>query len=84
MSSMPQEAFYAELPCVKRPQGSYEEIIETARSKGVQYLVIDEMIEEDSPGFWKKLEQGNLVSLLDVKRKNRRLVVLQVDYPKGK
>ena len=84
MSSMPQEAFYAELPWVRMPQGSYEEIIETARSNGVQYLVIDEKIEEDSPGFWGKLRQGNLVSLLDLRRKNRRMVVFQIEYPQGK
>jgi ActR/RegA family two-component response regulator len=66
------------------PQGSYEEIIETARSNGVQYLVIDEKIEEDSSGFWVKLRQGNLVPLLDLRRKNRRMVVYQISYPQGK
>ena len=81
MSSLPQEAFYAELPWVRMPQGSYEEIIETARSNGVQYLVIDEKIEEDSPGFWEKVRRGNLIQLLDYKRENRRMVIFQIDYP---
>jgi 4-amino-4-deoxy-L-arabinose transferase-like glycosyltransferase len=84
MSSMPQEAFYAQQPWVRMPQGSYEEIIETARSNGVQYLVIDEKIEEDSPGFWEKIGQGNLIPLLDLRRKNRRMVVFQIGYPQGK
>jgi hypothetical protein len=84
MSSMPQEAFYAQQPWVRMPQGSYEEIIETARSNGVQYLVIDEKIEEDSPGFLEKIGQGNLILLLDLRRKNRRMVVFQIGYPQGK
>ena len=81
MSSMPQEAFYAEMPWVRMPQESYEGIIEMAHSNGVQYLVIDEKIEEDTPGFWEKVKQGNLIQLLDYKRENRRMVIFQINYP---
>ena len=80
MSSLPQEAFYAGLPWVHMPSGSYEEILEAARSQGVRYLVIDEKIEKDSPDFWKKSKEGNLSPLLDLRRKDRRMVVFQVDY----
>ena len=81
MSSLPQEAFYAGLPWVHMPSGSYEEILKAARSQGVRYLVIDEKIEKDSPGFWEKPKEGNLVPLLDLRRKDRRMVVFQIDYP---
>jgi hypothetical protein len=84
MSSLPQEAFYAELPWVHMPSGSYEEILKAARSQGVRYLVIDEKIEKDSPDFWEKSKEGNLVPLLDLRRKDRRMVVFQIGYPQGK
>ena len=84
MSSMPQEAFYAELPWVYMPSGSYEEIQKVARSQQVQYLVVDETIEKDFPDFWEKSKEGHWVPLLDLKRKNRRMVVFQIDYPQGK
>ena len=84
MSSMPQEAFYAELPWVYMPSGSYEEILKAVRSQGVQYLVVDEKIENDSPNFWQKSKEGNLVPLLDLRRKDRRMVVFLIDYPQGK
>lgn len=82
MSPLPQEAFYAERPWVRMPQGSYEEILKEARSKNVRYLAIDEDIEKDSPGFLEKSKQGDLVSVFDLKRKDRRIVVFEIVYPK--
>jgi len=82
MSPLPQEAFYAERPWVRMPRGSYDEILKEARSKNVRYLAIDEEIEEDSPGFLEKSKQGDLVSVFDLKRKDRRIVVFEIVYPK--
>jgi len=82
MSPLPQEAFYAERPWVRMPQGDYQEILREARSQKVQYLAIDEDIEKDSPGFMEKSKQGDLVSVFDLKRKNRRIMVFEIVYPK--
>jgi 4-amino-4-deoxy-L-arabinose transferase-like glycosyltransferase len=82
MSPLPQEAFYAELPWVRMPRGGYEEILREARSKNVRYLAVDEDIEKDSPGFLEKSKQGDLVSVFDLKRKDRRIVVFEIVYPK--
>jgi 4-amino-4-deoxy-L-arabinose transferase-like glycosyltransferase len=81
MSRMPQEAFYAELPWIKMPSESYEKIMETARSKGVQYLTIDEKMEKDSPDFFEKSKGGDLIPLMDLKRKGQKMVVFQIVYP---
>jgi 4-amino-4-deoxy-L-arabinose transferase-like glycosyltransferase len=83
MSSMPQEAFYGERPWIRIPQGSYEEILKTARSKGVRYLVTDEKIEEDSPRFLEKIRGDDLIEVIDFKRKSRRMVVFEIVYSKG-
>jgi hypothetical protein len=82
MSPLPQEAFYAERPWVRMPQGDYQEILREARSQKVQYLAIDEDIEKDSPGFMEKSKQGDLVSVFDLKRKDRRIMVFEIVYPK--
>jgi 4-amino-4-deoxy-L-arabinose transferase-like glycosyltransferase len=82
MSPLPQEAFYAERPWVRMPRGSYEEILKEARSKDIRYLVIDEDVEKDSPGFLEKSKQGDLVPVFDLKRKDRRIVVFEIVYPK--
>ena len=84
MSSLPQEAFYADLPWVRMPQGSYEEILDSARSRGVRYFVMDDKIEEDSPHFLGKLKEEDLIPLMDLKRKNRRMVIFEIVYPQGK
>jgi 4-amino-4-deoxy-L-arabinose transferase-like glycosyltransferase len=84
MSPLPQEAFYAELPWVRMPEGSYDEVLKEARSKEVRYLIVDENIERNSPDFWAKSGLGDLIRLRDWKRKSRRLVLFQVIYPKGK
>jgi 4-amino-4-deoxy-L-arabinose transferase-like glycosyltransferase len=84
MSPLPQEAFYAELPWVRMPEGSYDEILKEARFKKVQYLIVDESIEKDSPDFVEKSRGGDLIQLRDWERKSRRIVLFQVIYPKGK
>jgi len=84
MSSMPQEAFYAELPWIRMPAGSYEYVLETARSKGVRYLVMDEMTEENSPGFLDKLKNNDLIPVVDWRRKSQRMMVFEIVYAEKK
>ena len=82
MSRLPQEAFYAELPWMQLPQESYEMIINTARSNGVQYLIVDEDIEKESPGFWGSLKKEDLVLLKDREQKKQRMVVFKIVHPR--
>jgi hypothetical protein len=84
MSKMGQESFYAGQAWVRMPEKSYDEILKEARSRGVRYLVVDEEIEKDSPGFLEKAKNGELKSLLDLKRKNRHMIVFEIVDPKGK
>jgi len=83
MSSLPQEAFYAELPWLHMPSKGYEEILKSARGQGVRYLTIDEKIEKDSPGFFSQLKGEDLAFVKDFKRKNRSMAIFEVVYPKG-
>jgi 4-amino-4-deoxy-L-arabinose transferase-like glycosyltransferase len=80
MSRLPQEAFYAGLPWVRIPEGNYGEILQVARSNGVRYLIIDEEIEKDSPGFWDKLKGKELIFLKDLKKNDQRMVVFEIVY----
>ena len=82
MSRLPQEAFYAELPWMQLPQESYEMIINTARSNGVQYLIVDEDIEKESPGFLGNMKKEDLIPLKDWKRKNQSLVIFKIVHPR--
>jgi 4-amino-4-deoxy-L-arabinose transferase-like glycosyltransferase len=81
MSRMPQEAFYADLPWIRIPEKGYEEILSLARSKKVRYLVIDESIVKDSPGFLEKINEKDLILLNEFKDKNRSMVIYEVVYP---
>jgi hypothetical protein len=80
MSPMPQEAFYAELPWILFPKNSYEEVLRVARLHGVQYLILSEDIEEDSPGFWGKIEEKDLALLKEFKRKNQSMSIFKIFY----
>jgi 4-amino-4-deoxy-L-arabinose transferase-like glycosyltransferase len=83
MSRMPQEAFYADLPWIGIPEKGYEEILSLARSKKVRYLVIDESIVRDSPGFLEKINEKDLILLKEFKDKDRSMVIFEVVYPEG-
>jgi len=83
MCKFPQEPFYAELPWVGMPQGSYEEILRVARDRKVQYLVVDEKIEKDSPGFLEKLKKEDLVPIRDFKTVDKRVTIFEIIYPNG-
>ncbi len=84
MSRLPQEAFYAELPWAQLPEWSYEEILETARSNKIQYIIIDESIEKESPGFWRNIKQEDLMPLKEWKHKTQSLVIFEIVYPRQK
>jgi hypothetical protein len=81
MSRLPQEAFYAELPWIRIPEKNYEEILRVARSNKVRYLIIDGSIEEDSPGFWGKIKEEDLIFMKDFRDKDRRMVIFEIVYP---
>jgi 4-amino-4-deoxy-L-arabinose transferase-like glycosyltransferase len=83
MSRFPQEAFYAEMPWV--PIGvrvkSYEEILLEARSNKVRYLILDETIEKNSPGFSEKIKEEDLILIKGFRdHKGRRMVVYEIIY----
>ncbi len=78
MSKMGQESFYGELAWVRLPEKDYEEILKEARKKGVRYLVVDENIERDSPGFLERSKKGELKPLLELKRNKRFMIVYEI------
>ena len=78
MSKMGQESFYAEQAWVKLPEKGYEEILKEARARGARYLVVDEAIEKDSPGFLQQAKNGEVKPLFELKRKNRFMIVFEV------
>ncbi len=82
MSRLPQEAFYAELPWVLLPKKSYEDVLTVARFSGVQYLIVDEDIEQDSPGFLRDIKEEDLILLKDLKTKNRSMAIYKIVYSK--
>jgi Dolichyl-phosphate-mannose-protein mannosyltransferase len=84
MSRLPQEAFYGELAWMRIRGESYESILRAARSNGAKYLIIDDHIEKDSPGFWRNLKGEDLVLLKDLKREGQRMAVFEIVYPQGK
>ena len=80
MSRSPQEPFYAELGWAKIPEGGYEEVLWAARSKGIQYLVLDEDIEKDLPGFWGQIKEKDLILLKELKTKSQRIAIFKIIY----
>jgi hypothetical protein len=83
MSVLPQEPFYGEMPWMKIPRGSYEEILASARSNGVRYLIVDDEIEEESPGFLKRIKEEDLTPIKEWRRKSQRLVIYEIKERRG-
>jgi len=79
MSRLPQEAFYAEMDWIRIPKGSYEEIMETARAQGVRYILIDEKVREEWPGFYERAEK-DLIQKWEWKRKVQRTILFEVPH----
>jgi 4-amino-4-deoxy-L-arabinose transferase-like glycosyltransferase len=84
MGREPQEAFYAELPWTRMPAEPYERIMEAARSKGARYLVVGDEIEKDSPGFLEKSKTGELIPVLDLKKKDQAVLVFEIKDPQNR
>jgi len=78
MSRLPQEAFYAQLPWVRMPEGEYEVIIGEARAKGVRYLVVEEDIEKVSPRFWEALRREDIVPVREFEREDQRETIFEL------
>ena len=81
MSRWPQEAFYGEMAgWAKIPHGGYEEVLGVARSKGIPYLVLDEDVEKDWPGFRGQMRGKDLILLKEFKMKNQRVAIFKIIY----
>jgi hypothetical protein len=78
MSKMGMESFYAGQGWARLGEKDYKEILGEARSKGVRYLVVDENIEKDSPGFLEQSRGGELKSLFELKRRQRFMIVFEI------
>ena len=80
MSRLPQEAFYAEMPWVRMPEKSYEEIMEAVRSQGIQYLIIDERVRDPSV-FSEKATEKELIRIHDWNKKGEWSILFEVLPP---
>jgi hypothetical protein len=69
--------------CYDFPDKNYEEVLITARSMGVRYVVVDENIDALSPGFWKNIEDKDLVVLKKLEAEEQKTAIFEIIYPKG-
>lgn len=80
MSRLPQEAFYAEMPWVRMPEKSYEEIIEMVHSQAIRYLIVDERVR-DASVFCEKATEKELIRIHDWNKKGEWSVLFEVRPP---
>lgn len=79
MSRLPQEAFYSGMTWVQMSGGSYEEILEKARSKQVHYLITDDKVISYSPDFLEKAKRkGDLKRIHEFKREGQCLIIWEL------
>ena len=78
MASVPQEAFYGGMGWVKTPDKNFDKIAEEARSKEVRYLIADEELEGNLPGFVEKAKNGGWIPLKEWKREKQWAVLFQI------
>jgi 4-amino-4-deoxy-L-arabinose transferase-like glycosyltransferase len=87
MSNSPQEAFYAERELILLPMGiaafgspgkSYHEIIDDAKTKGVQYLLVDKNTHETNPGFIESIRSTDLKEIF--RNADRTVMIYRVIY----
>jgi 4-amino-4-deoxy-L-arabinose transferase-like glycosyltransferase len=78
MSRTVQEAFYAGMELIRMPEGDFEHAIETARSRSVRYIVIDEKAKKHLLDFSEKADQQGLVFLHSWKRGERTISVFEI------
>jgi 4-amino-4-deoxy-L-arabinose transferase-like glycosyltransferase len=63
MSRSITEAFYSNMELVPQPESSFEDIVEAARRRSVQYLVIDDTTAERVPDFLERAKREKFVLL---------------------
>jgi hypothetical protein len=89
MSNSPIEAFYAEKEFVflppeiamdGMPAKSYTEIIQFARAKRVNYILINKYTHEFDPDFQKSIQPADLKECYRVKEKDGNIIVYEVVY----
>jgi 4-amino-4-deoxy-L-arabinose transferase-like glycosyltransferase len=87
MSNSPQEAFYAERELILLPMGiaafgspgkSYYEIIGYAKTKGVQYILVDKNTHETNPGFIESIRSTDLKEIF--RNADRTVMIYKVIY----
>jgi len=82
MSRLPHEAFYAEMDWVRLPEKDYEEILQIARSKNVDYVIVDEKVLSYAPDFQGKAkDQGELQEFFELTRKGRSMILFKLISP---
>jgi len=62
-------------------QGRLRKVLTIARSERIQFLVVDENIDEFSPGFWEKIEAKDLVLLKEFHDRKLKIAVFRIIYP---
>jgi hypothetical protein len=87
MSNSPQEAFYADREFMLLPSGvsglgnrgkSYQEILQDAKAKGIQYILVDKNTSEKNPGFIESIQPAHLKEVY--RKEDRGLVIYEVVY----
>jgi hypothetical protein len=78
MASVPQEAFYGGMGWVKTPEKGFDKIVEEARSREVCYLIADEELEGNLPGFVEKAKNEGWIPLKEWKREKQWAVLFQI------
>jgi hypothetical protein len=87
MSNSPQEAFYADREFMLLPPGvsslgnrgkSYQEILQDAKAKGIQYILVDKNTPEKNPGFIESIQPTHLKEVY--RDADRGLVIYRMAY----
>ena len=81
MASVPQEAFYAGLLWVMMRETNVDEVLEKARAQKVQFLIVDEDMEKELPGFMERTRKGDLVLLKEWKGSGKSVTLFQMVRP---
>jgi len=78
MSRTVQEAFYADMELIFMREGTFEQMIEKARSQSVRYIIVDEKIKEIIPDFLVKADQRGLKLLNSWEGKKRKISLFEI------
>jgi hypothetical protein len=82
MSRLPHETFYAEMDWVRMPENNYEEILQIARSKNVDYVIVDDRVLSYVPDFQAKAkDKRELEELFELTREGRSMILFKLIRP---